>query len=275
MHTAKETTTQNNTDCFIIMPISDPPEYESGHFKKIYDDIFKPACTTANLNPIRADDIVETGMIHLDILQRLLTSSMAICDLSTHNPNVLFELGIRQAFDMPTVLVQEEGTKPIFDIAPLKYCQYRKNHLYREVMEDQKNLTDFLIKTSESIKNGDMINSLVKLLSINKATITEDSSDRTSVAYNYIISEINQLKNELRMTTLQYPQSSDNDDYYGKILSSLKQFNDMIKSGITKNIFTKNYTALKKQISSINETEIRSMLMANLEEIKGEGEKFI
>ncbi len=93
--------------CFVIMPISDPPDYESGHFRRVYEDLFEPACRNAGYHSIRADDVRETNLIHVDILKRLLESPMAICDLSTQNPNVLFELGFRQAFDKPVLLVLE------------------------------------------------------------------------------------------------------------------------------------------------------------------------
>ena len=125
-------------DCFIIMPIADPDGYDKGHFKKVYEDIIKIACTKANFNPVRADEVKQTNLIHLDILQKLLESPMAICDLSNRNPNVLFELGLRQAFDKPTVLIQEIGTPKIFDISPLRYTEYRKELKYRDVLEDQE-----------------------------------------------------------------------------------------------------------------------------------------
>ena len=120
------------------MPISDQEGYEKGQFTKVYEDIFKPACISSGYDPIRADEVKQTNLIHLDILQKLIASPMAICDLSSRNPNVLFELGLRQAFDKPTVLVQEVGTPKIFDIAPLRYTEYRKELRYREVLEDQK-----------------------------------------------------------------------------------------------------------------------------------------
>ena len=34
-------------ECFVIMPISDQVGYDSGHFAKVYEDIFKPACAVA------------------------------------------------------------------------------------------------------------------------------------------------------------------------------------------------------------------------------------
>ncbi|RZK10046.1 MAG: hypothetical protein EOO43_20685 [Flavobacterium sp.] len=39
-------------DCFIIMPIADPDGYEKGHFRRVYEDIFKIACIKADFNPI-------------------------------------------------------------------------------------------------------------------------------------------------------------------------------------------------------------------------------
>ena len=119
--------------CFVIMPISDPEGYESGHFKYVYDDIFKPAIEEAGFEPKRADDDGSSSMIQVNIIKDIIESPMAICDLSTRNPNVLFELGIRQAFDLPVVLVQEEGTPRIFDISTINTIDYRKSLKYREV----------------------------------------------------------------------------------------------------------------------------------------------
>lgn len=264
---------KENNECFIIMPISDPPNYEQGHFKKIYEDIFIPACELADYKPIRADDVNASSLIHLDILKKLLESKMAICDLSSLNPNVLFELGIRQAFDKPTVLVQEKGTPSIFDIAPLKYCEYRKNHNYREVIEDQKKLAKYLKDTKKDLLEGKIVNSIVSLLSVGKPTVRQDTSNQTDLLYNYMISEINQLKNEfMKMSSGQVYSSGDS---YGKILSSLEQLREMISSGTPNTVFNKNYSELYSHILNINDPFIRSVLLKVIEDIKGEGDKYI
>lgn len=124
--------------CFIIMPIADPEGYPSGHFQHVYDDIIQPSCAAVGISPIRADDVKATNLIHLDILKRLIDAPIAICDLSSRNPNVLFELGIRQAFDRPVVLIQEEKTPRIFDIGPIRYLEYSREMKYHEVLITQK-----------------------------------------------------------------------------------------------------------------------------------------
>ena len=85
---------ENNT-CFVIMPISDCEGYEPGHFLRVYEDIIKPAVERSGYTPQRADETKNSNLIQLDILKKLIDAPIAICDLSTRNPNVLFELGIR------------------------------------------------------------------------------------------------------------------------------------------------------------------------------------
>ena len=128
--------------CFIIMPIGDHDDYPQGHFRHVYENIIQPSCEQAGYIPIRADEVKETNLIHLDILKKLIDAPIAICDLSTRNPNVLFELGVRQAFDKPVVLIQEKGTPRIFDIAPLRYLEYSRDMKYHEVIKSQSELKD-------------------------------------------------------------------------------------------------------------------------------------
>lgn len=190
-----------NTDCFVIMPITDPDGYDKGHFKKVYEDIFKVACHKAGYIPVRADEVKQTNLIHLDILQKLIESPMAICDLSNRNPNVLFELGLRQAFDKPTVLVQEVGTPKIFDISPLRYTEYRKELKYREVLEDQGHIAEALSATKSATENGEGVNSIVSLLSLSSPASLKDVGDNDAAKMLQIVmSEMNDLRIDFRQT---------------------------------------------------------------------------
>jgi hypothetical protein len=198
---AKTTTTtdKNENACFVIMPISDTDGYDKGHFKKVYEDIFKVAIDKAGFVPVRADEVLQTNFIHLDILQKLIESPMAVCDLSSRNPNVLFELGLRQAFDKPTVLVQEFGTPKIFDIAPLRMTDYRKELKYREVLEDQISIADAIKATKSATDKGEGINSLINLLSLSSPATLKDVTDKDSTKmFQIMMSEINELRGDFR-----------------------------------------------------------------------------
>ncbi|ENV96332.1 hypothetical protein F937_00032 [Acinetobacter calcoaceticus ANC 3680] len=184
-----------NNDCFIIMPIADHPDYKQGHFKRVYEDIIKPACQAAGYRAVRADDVAQTNLIHLDILQKLLESPMAICDLSTRNPNVLFELGLRQAFDKPTILIQEVGTPQIFDINLFRYTQYHNGLDYRDVLADQKAIQKVIEETKQAVAENKSVNSIIKLLSItNPATLQDSSNFGDKEYFQVLMSEISGIK---------------------------------------------------------------------------------
>jgi hypothetical protein len=183
------------SECFVVMPISDPEGYSAGHFQRVYADIFAPACEEAGYKPVRADDIRETNLIHLDVLQRLLNSPMVLVDLSSRNPNVLFELGLRQAFDKPVVLVQEAGTPKIFDIAPLRFTEYRKARIYNEVLEDQREIAAAIKATRDTTG----INSMVRILSLTQpASLPEVQDANRDPVLQLIRAELSELRIEIR-----------------------------------------------------------------------------
>ena len=92
--------------CFVMMPISDQGNYERGHFDKVYEQIFKPAIEAAGYEPYRVDENKISSSIIEKIFKAIIECDMALCDLSNRNPNVLYELGIRQAYNKPVVLVK-------------------------------------------------------------------------------------------------------------------------------------------------------------------------
>lgn len=152
------------------MPISDTDEYPNGHFGRVYSHIIKPACELAGFTAIRADDIMTTNYIALDILKNIINCDMAICDLSSRNPNVLYELGIRQAFNLPVTLIKDSRTERIFDIQGFRDVEYDESLRIDTVEESIQELAE-TIKNTYSNKNE--INSLISLLSIEPAKISE------------------------------------------------------------------------------------------------------
>lgn len=113
-----ENTKDNDMEkCFVIMPISDQGDYPQGHFTKVYEQIIKPAVKDAGYLPYRVDENKISDTIINKIFDAIQECPMAICDLSNRNPNVLYELGLRQAYDKPVVLIQDDKTEKIFDVS--------------------------------------------------------------------------------------------------------------------------------------------------------------
>lgn len=181
--------------CFSIMPIADVDGYPQDHFKHVYDNIIMPACSIAGFRATRADEVKASNLIHLDILRKLIDAPIAICDLSTRNPNVLFELGIRQAFDRPVVLIQEKGTPRIFDIAPLRYLEYSKEMKYHEVLKTQQELSETIQATVAADSDAGNVNSIVKLLALDSAArIPELKDGKEFFAIELMQAEMRELR---------------------------------------------------------------------------------
>lgn len=204
-------------ECFIIMPISDPEGYDAGHFKHVYLDLYRPACEMAGYKAVRADDIVSTNMIHEDVLRRIVDSPMAICDLTTLNPNVMFELGIRQAFDKPVILIQEVGTRRIFDISPMRSLEYSRLLRYHDVLSEQQSIAEAIRATEKSWHDGVGINSLIKLLSLARpATLTDVSEIDKEPIVQLFRRELATLRADIQKTsssTSRYASHSSNQRY--------------------------------------------------------------
>lgn len=126
--------------CFVIMPISNQGDYPLGHFTKVYEQIIKPAVIEAGFTPYRVDENNICDAIINKIFDAIQECPMAICDLSNRNPNVLYELGLRQAYDKPVVLIQDDKTESIFDISGISTVFYKSSRLYEDVIEARENI---------------------------------------------------------------------------------------------------------------------------------------
>lgn len=160
----KERSNSKTKTCFVIMPISDHPDYAQGHFKRVYEYIIKPACQNAGYEAMRADDTVKTNDIVSDIIKKIIDSDMAICDLSSRNPNVFYELGLRHAFNLKTTLIKDKKTSRAFDIAGLRSVEYDENLRVDEVEKAIKAIADAITETEKM--NSEEANSTIQLLGL-------------------------------------------------------------------------------------------------------------
>lgn len=179
--------------CFIIMPIAHHPDYPDGHFDRVYEYIIKPACRLAGMEPYRADDNEASDMIMLDILNRLVECDMALCDISSKNANVFFELGLRQAFNKKTILITDGLQSAPFDISSLRHIQYSPSLRVDTVSTEVPRIASMLSST-ESLPD-EKVNSIVQLLKIKPAKVEEkELAPIDSAVYNMFLHLQNQIK---------------------------------------------------------------------------------
>ena len=114
--------------CFIAMPVAtrkDDAERhgDDEHWRHVMEELFVPAIEAAGLVAIKP--IAQgSDLIHGRIIKQLSDADMVLCDLSAHNPNVFFELGVRTSQDLPIALVTDGLSKLPFDTSVINTHTY-------------------------------------------------------------------------------------------------------------------------------------------------------
>ncbi len=115
--------------CFVIMPFRERPndEYAIGFFGEVLNSLLIPAARDAGFN-VKTAIRQGSDVIQSTIVNDLLEADLVLADLTAHNPNVLFELGMRMHYDGPVALVRAKGTPQIFDVdTMLRVVDYNPN----------------------------------------------------------------------------------------------------------------------------------------------------
>lgn len=94
-------------------------------FERIHEQLIGPALSNLHMAANTTEVIVEAGNIREDMFNLLMTADLVVADLTIHNPNVFYELGIRHAFrDRFTFLMRSEGNDDPFDLRTDRYFKY-------------------------------------------------------------------------------------------------------------------------------------------------------
>jgi hypothetical protein len=109
---------------FIIRPFGTQKEID---FNEVAEKLISPALAAIGAEGRETLDIVESGNIRADMFRRLLTADIVVADLSIHNANVFYELGIRHALrNHGTVMLRCDAEKFPFDLQTDRYFVYKK-----------------------------------------------------------------------------------------------------------------------------------------------------
>jgi hypothetical protein len=125
--------------CFVVMGFGKKVDLATGRqldLDKSYKSIIKPAVEAANYQCLRADELQETGMIDVPMYKWLYEAELVIADLSTTNPNAIFELGVRHALKpRATIIIAESKFVIPFDATHIAVRRY--DHLGTSIDYDE------------------------------------------------------------------------------------------------------------------------------------------
>jgi len=115
--------------CFIISQIKKAGSKEREWADFLRKEIVKPVVTACGYGePKRADD-PEIGLIMTSIIEQMFEADLVVADLTNHNPNVFYELGIRHCAQKPTIHLLAAGDSIPFDLGENKVIEVGTDYL--------------------------------------------------------------------------------------------------------------------------------------------------
>jgi len=143
-----DSTVKQSLMAFVAMPLIEKSDkYPMGFFQEVLTNLISPAAEAAGFK-VETARKEGSDVIQSTIVNNLLEADLVIVDLTEHNPNVLFELGMRMAIEKPIILIRAKGTIQIFDVDNLLRVLDYDSRLWKSTLESD------VIKLTSHIKGG-------------------------------------------------------------------------------------------------------------------------
>lgn len=112
---------------FIIRPFGLKTDRQGGEidFERVERELIDPALASIGCEGRTTKEITRAGNIRSDLFRLLVTADLVLADISIHNANVFYELGIRHALrDRATFLLRCRADETVFDLQTERYLEY-------------------------------------------------------------------------------------------------------------------------------------------------------
>ncbi|PUB81854.1 MAG: hypothetical protein DBP02_16685 [gamma proteobacterium symbiont of Ctena orbiculata] len=210
--------------CFVIGPIGKEGTEKRDKADILLEYIIKPAFSDDSLNykVYRADEVDDPGTITDRVILDTINSDLVIADLTGHNANAFYELGIRHAEGKPTIHMIAEDEEPPFDVIDQRIIKYNLSNpkFHQKAKEDLEQKIkatlekDYQVQNPvtrargyESLKNtGDPKDALIAHL-MDRVTKLENEQKQIN---NDLIR--NDIRTDILSNSLGFPSDSASDD---------------------------------------------------------------
>lgn len=209
--------------CGIIMPISSIDNCSETHWKEV-KGIITDAVEAAGFEAQLVSEANDSGIIQKRIVQNLYKNDIVICDVSCKNPNVMFELGMRLAFDKPTIIVMDNMTKYSFDTAPIEHLGYPRDLSYYQILDFKKTLTEKIKGTIDAAKQPDYTTFLKNFGEFQVATIENKKGSLDEVVLSKLddmTRQISEIRVNQRVRIIERPELESETEEINKLTRKL------------------------------------------------------
>ncbi|MHC5169667.1 hypothetical protein ACVIAJ_04735 [Acinetobacter johnsonii] len=183
--------------CGIIMPIATmSSDYTADHWSDVRYILHK-AIEKAGFIPRIVSDSEESTVIHGSIINNIYNDAIVVCDVSNKNANVMFELGMRLAFNKPVVIVKDDKTDYSFDTGNIQHEPYRKDLRHSTVEKFIDDLSRKIIKTFQASQKEDYQSFLSYFGKFEVAKV-ENKSIAESEAIEKVLNKMTVLETQIK-----------------------------------------------------------------------------
>lgn len=162
--------------CFIVTAIGESGTPTRERADNVYRYLIAPVCEELGYKPVRVDHVNAVDNINETVINYLKTAPMVVADMTEHNPNAFYELGFRQALELPLVPIIKVGERLPFDVMTTRTVFYDTD--VAKIEDSKENLKSKIL----SFENFEMPESR-----IDKSVTLEELDDKLTKKLNKIL----------------------------------------------------------------------------------------
>jgi len=177
--------TKSTKKCFFITPIGDEKSAIRRDTDGLIESVIRPVLTDLKIELFIPHNLPNPGSITNQVINHLLSDDLTIANLTTLNPNVMYELAVRHATGLPIVVIALSGTNLPFDISDERTIFYTND--FSGVNSLKTKLQPFI---KNALKDKDPDNPILRVKSTNvmKEVFASDKNE-------FILDRLNSIQN--------------------------------------------------------------------------------
>lgn len=177
--------------CFVVSAFGATPDDQRRHkqvlrhlVRRVLGDRFKV---------FRADEIDEEGLITHQIIEHLLEDDLVVADLTGLNPNVFYEVAVRNAAQKPIVHLITAGQEIPFDVANMRTVPYALDD--PDALEAAQEELERKVK---AIEDADWVAAPNPISAAREVSLLQGSEQPEARAAGGILAAVGELRDEVR-----------------------------------------------------------------------------
>lgn len=209
-----------DSECFLISPIGDEGSPERKRADGVKRAVVEPAAAKHGLKVVRADEVSEPGTITTQIVEHLVEAKAVVADLTDGNPNVFYELAVRDAAQKSAVLIAQRGTVLPFDKAASRAIFFDAMDL-SDAWAAQETLTEFLQASLEGRVENPIATAMIFQQIATSGTPVEQAVAQLGEQISELSADMQNLKRREtnRQNVAQHPPPPAEGEYSDELLA--------------------------------------------------------